>query len=408
MKKKNMSCWRSGWIVFCSILLIACNNTDAQSGTSEMQADDSYQMVDHDASNETRALLANLYRIKNNHMLFGHQDTLAYGVKWQGEEGRSDIKDVTGSFPALYGWELGGLGIGQEANLDKVNFANMQRWIKEVYLRGGVNTISWHMYDPVTGHNSWTKDASVQHLVPGGKAHDKFKQYLDTFVAFNQQLKVTDKQGNQVSVPIIFRPWHEHTGDWFWWGKGHTAEKDYIALWRFTVDYLKSQGVHNLIYAYSPDRGRIALDNYEADYLYGYPGDDYVDVLGIDTYTDLGRDESITVAQQKDNFRRTLEYTVELANKKHKLPAVSEGGWDGIKADNYWTDRILDVVTHNDTTRQIAYLMVWRNANKQRENKDHFYAPYPGHPSADNFKQFYADPYTLFEDSLPDMYRLHR
>ncbi|WP_438863500.1 glycoside hydrolase family 26 protein [Neptunicella sp.] len=404
MNIKNKLLGRSFVVTICALLSSACSSDMAAVSQTDKTAQ-SYNMVDPQASTETRALLANLYRIKDQHMLFGHQDTLAYGVNWEGEEGRSDIKDVTGSFPALYGWELGGLGMGQKENLDKVNFANMQRWMKQVYLRGGVNTVSWHMFDPVTGQNSWHKNASVQQLIPGGKAHQKFKQYLDTFVAFNQQLKVTNKQGKQVSIPLIFRPWHEHTGDWFWWGKGHTAEQDYIALWRFTVDYLKSQGVHNLIYAYSPDRSRINLDNYQADYLYGYPGDNYVDVLGIDTYIDLGRDENISVEQQKDNFRRTLEYTVEIAKQKHKLPAVSEGGWDGIKDNQYWTNRILDVVTQNETTRQIAYLMVWRNANKQREHKEHFYAPFVGHPSADNFKQFYADPYTLFEDNLPDMYQ---
>ena len=240
---------------------------------------------------------------------------------------------------------------------------------------------------------------------PGGDHHEKFKQYLDTFVAFNKQLTVTNEAGKEVTVPIIFRPWHEHTGEWFWWGKGHTAEADYIAMWRFTVDYLKAQGVHNLIYAYSPDRGRISLDNYAADYLYGYPGDEYVDVLGIDTYKDMGRDPNITVAEQKDGFRQTLEYTVELANSKHKLAAVSEGGWDGLTDENYWTDRILDVVKTNDKTRQIAYLMVWRNANKAREKRDHFYAPYPGHVSADNFKLFHKDDFTLFEDQLPPMYK---
>ena len=381
--------------------LLGCGSQLQQSNDNNV----SLAMVDKQATAETRALLVNLYKLRDQHMLFGHQDTLAYGVHWQDEEGRSDIKDVSGSFPALYGWEIGGLAKNEPVNLDKVDFAKMQRWIREIYLRGGVSTISWHMYDPVTGDNSWSKAPSVKRLIPGGDHHEKFKQYLDTFVNFNRQLVVTDNTGEQVQVPIIFRPWHEHTGEWFWWGKGHTEEQDYISLWRFTVDYFKQQGVHNLIYTYSPDRGRIDLDNYAEDYLYGYPGDDYVDILGIDTYKDLGRDPSVSVEQQKHDFRRTLEYTVELANQRHKLAAVSEGGWDGLTDDNYWTDRILDVVKSNEKTRQIAYLMVWRNANKAREQRDHYYGPYPGHVAADNFKQFRGDSFTLFEDDLPPLYR---
>jgi mannan endo-1,4-beta-mannosidase len=47
---------------------------------------------------------------------------------------------------------------------------------------------------------------------------------------------------------------------------------------------------------------------------------------------------------------------------------------------------------------------VWRNANRQQENRDHYYAPFPGHPSSENFVEFKNHPYVLFEDELPDLY----
>lgn len=55
-------------------------------------------------------------------------------------------------------------------------------------------------------------------------------------------------------VPVLFRPFHEHTGNGFWWGKGNCTAEEYIALWRFTLEYLRdTKGVHNLLYVYSPD-----------------------------------------------------------------------------------------------------------------------------------------------------------
>ena len=87
--------------------------------------------------------------------MFGHQDDLAYGVGWKYEEGRSDIKDVTGDYPAVYGWELGHLEIDKPVNLDSVPFKKMQQLIKKGYERGGVITISWHLNNPLTGKSAW-------------------------------------------------------------------------------------------------------------------------------------------------------------------------------------------------------------------------------------------------------------
>ena len=63
--------------------------------------------------------------------MFGHQDDLAYGVGWKYEKGRSDIKDVTGDYPAVYGWELGHLEIDSPYNLDSVPFNTMQQLIRD-------------------------------------------------------------------------------------------------------------------------------------------------------------------------------------------------------------------------------------------------------------------------------------
>ncbi|MEJ0101955.1 MAG: glycosyl hydrolase [Bacteroidota bacterium] len=110
--------------------------------------------ADNNATKETIQLYRNLKRVINIGILFGHQDDLAYGTGWKYEEGRSDIKDVTGDYPAVYGWELGGIELDHDVNLDSVPFNKMKQFIQDGYRRGGVITISWHLNNPLTGKNS--------------------------------------------------------------------------------------------------------------------------------------------------------------------------------------------------------------------------------------------------------------
>lgn len=393
--------WVAMWLALSLLGLLACSDSPLNSCSDSA-------LVDHRASLETRALYQNLKRLSPDHLLFGQQDALAYGVLWEGDEDRSDARDVTGSHPALYGWELGNLELSAEENLDRVNFARMRQWIQAAYERGGVNTISWHMNSPVTAGNAWDTRATVADILPGGAAHDKLKAYLDTFVAFNEQLALLDEHDQKRYIPIIFRPWHEHNGDWFWWGKGATSEADYIALWQFTVNYLRDRkGQHNLIYAFSPDRSRMDINHFRRDYLYGYPGDKYVDVMGLDNYWDMGHPENkASPEQQATELAQSLQGLVEIALERDKIAALSESGMNALPDATFWTKRLLRAIKTNAQTKQLAYMMVWRNANREREGREHFYVPYPDHEGAGDFRAFAHHSLILFEDELPNMYVL--
>ncbi len=400
---------RATALLILGVFFVGCDQQSAAptAAPSSTEKHYSHKLSDKNASPETLALYNNLAGLRGKQMLFGHEDSLAYGVNWEGDLDRSDIRDVTGSNPAVYGWELGGLELGHEKNLDGVNFKQMQEWIKAGYSRGGVITISWHMYSPVSGANSWDKTPTVHELIPGGGKHEEFKAYLDTFVAFNEALASTDAAGNKNYIPIIFRPWHEHNGDWFWWGKGYVSEQDYISLWQFTVKYLRDEkGLHNLIYAFSPDRSRIDLSKFDSDYLYGYPGDEYVDVIGLDNYWDLGHQANTASAdEQKAGFIASLKGIVKIAQRLNKIAALTETGNNGVSIPNLWTERILNPILADEEAKQITYLMVWRNANTAREKTVQSYAPYPGQATEEDFKAFFAHPYVLFESELPELYR---
>ena len=357
-------------------------------------------LVDKLATNKTLALFNNLRSISASKVLFGHQETTAYGIGWVNEGGnnKSDVKKVCGDFPAIYGWDIG--DIGQGKNLDGVPFNQIKVLIKDAYDRGGVNTISFHQDNPVSGGHAWDTTRAVPHLLPGGPNHKDYTERLNLVAEFLKDLKADDGS----FIPVIFRPYHEHNGDWFWWGKGPSDEEDFIALWQFTVNYLKNKkNVHNLLYAFSPDRSRIKDAANPGEYLYGYPGDDYVDIIGVDNYFDVGSHwNKKPLKEQSVSFINSLEVVVKLAEQRGKIAALTETGLDKLHIDGWWSDVILAGINANETTRRIAYLSVWRNANTE-----HFHAPYPGHKSVDDFIKFFSHPITVFESELPDMYKLN-
>ena len=166
--------------------------------------------------------------------------------------------------------------------------------------------------------------------------------------------------------------------------------------------------VHNLLYAFSPDRSRMNIDRFKEDYFYGYPGDDFVDIIGFDNYWDVGHPANNTSEDEKQEaFIQSLTQLVEIADSLNKIPALTETGSEGIPNPNWWIEKLATGITSNENTKRIAYVHVWRNANKERygEGRDHFYASHPNHKSATNMKEFRDMEIFLFENELPMMYK---
>lgn len=132
---------------------------------------------------------------------------------WKYRPGRSDIKDVTGDYPAVYGWELGRLELDHTVNLDSVLFVKMKGLIRAGYERSGVITISWHLNNPLTGATAWDPaKGTMASILPGGGKHALYKAWLDKVAAFLQDLK--GRRGEY--IPVVLRLFHEINGDWFW------------------------------------------------------------------------------------------------------------------------------------------------------------------------------------------------
>lgn len=338
-------------------------------------------------------LLENLKAARGKVTLFGHQDALAYGIGWKYTDGESDTKRTAGDFPAIFGWELGGIELGREVNLDSVPFDKMREFVIWVHKNGGVNTFSWHAFSAVDEtKTAWaTDEVVVKHILPGGAHHDVFKGHLDKLAEFFATLKTPEGE----LIPFIFRPWHEMDGSWFWWGAQLCSPEEYQQLFRFTIEYLHEKGITNFLTAYSPDRNFST----EEEYLTWYPGDDIVDILGVDNYWDLQPSES---DEGLKNAIMKLEIVVKYANKTGKVAAFTETGSDRILDPVWFTQKLAAALNASELTRQIVYVLVWRN-----HDLNHFYVPYPAHPAADDFRAFVGQEHILLLEEWKEFKESH-
>lgn len=341
-------------------------------------------LSDPKATKETINLYKNLIKNQEKGYFFGHQDDLAYGVKWRYEEGRSDIKDVTNDYPAVYGWDLGRIEHKKPNNLDGVPFNNMKKWVKEIYDRGGINTISWHMDNPLTLKDSWdTTPKSFKSILPNGSKHELYKSWLDKAAKFLGTLKGSDGK----SIPILYRQFHELTGNWFWWCKNNATPQEFKEVWKFTINYLReTKKLHNLIIVYN-----TADFKSKEEFLEYYPGDDMVDMISFDKYqyTDPTKDNSFVTDVQKQ-----LKIMNEVSLEHHKPMAIAETGYEQIPYANWWTKTLTEAIGNY----KISFVLVWRNHGwQENEKKMHYYAPYKGQISEKDFVEFYNKENTFFQ-----------
>lgn len=324
-------------------------------------------------------LLKRLKRLQRQGIMVGHQDDPVYGRTWKWEQGRSDVKDVCGDYPAVMGFELGSLELGKDKNLDGVPFDRMREEIISQHERGGISTLSWHPWNPVTGNNAWDPTGqAVTAVLPGGARHGLFDEWLGTVARFLGSLKTPEGR----AVPVIFRPWHEMSGGWFWWGKGRCTPEEYVRLYRYTHDQLtKKYGLKNIVWAFSPNGGAD-------DYLECYPGDRYVDLLGVDIY-DFNNDDAQYVA----TLKRELSRLTRIGKEHKKLVALTETGKQRLATPDWFTHVLWPTLSQYP----MCYVLFWRNA---WDNEKELYVAYPGHPTAEDFKAFYRLPRTLFVNDI--------
>jgi len=339
---------------FVVLLLVSCAD-DASSDEilfSTTGINENGRLADERAHDETIELRTDLVQIGRSGVAFGHQESTAYGFNWthSGFPSNSDVLRVAGDYPAV---------------------------IKEAHEAGSIITISWHADNPISGRSSWHIAGEVNRILEGGDSHERLDFYLRRVAEFMHDLVDSDGQ----PIPVIFRPWHEMNGTWFWWGSALLTPEEYQQLFRSTVEILtETYDVHNALFSYSPNCA-LSID----DYLLYYPGDEYVDLLGVDVYDFVEEESYIDIA------RTSLSTISILGNERNKPYAFTETGLENVVEDDWWTNKLYPVIKESGA----AYTLVWRN-----DRSVHWFAPFEGHASADNFREFVALPDVLLQGDI--------
>ncbi len=347
-------------------------------------------IVDKDATAQTKALLANLWAIAEKGFMFGHHDDLWYGRYWYNEQGRSDTKAVCGDYPAVCSIDFAPI---MDNRYTESENAIRRRVILEARERGEVIIACAHLNNPLTGGDSWDNSNSgvvKGILTEGSEVRKTFLSWLDRLAEFALNLK--DGDGNP--IPVIFRPFHEQTQSWSWWGSSCTTESEFKELWQMTIRYLRdTKGVHNFLYCISPQMDGDYGDGTTDRLLFRWPGDEWVDVLGMDCYHGGN-----TVA-----FTKNLDAMTKLSLEKKKPCAVSETGKESFTDVDYWTRCILSPMEG----KRVSMVVMWRNKYVGDNEADkHFFSVYPGHPSEEDFRTMYKEARSIFSGDLPAMYTL--
>ena len=115
---------------FISLVFLITSCTGKRSGPQRGETGEIGMPADTLADNQARTLYSFLRQMQGRGTMIGHEDALAYGMGWKGDAFRTDIHDVCGDFPAVFGWDLG--HIGDSANIDGVPFDRMPELYRSV------------------------------------------------------------------------------------------------------------------------------------------------------------------------------------------------------------------------------------------------------------------------------------
>ena len=352
-------------------------------------------LADPNATLETRALYSNLWAIKEEGFMFGHHDDLWCGRYWLGTEGKSDTKDVCGDYPAVLGVDFAELVDDRHASDPTTNNYKL-RSVKQAYDMGMVTIVCLHLDNPLTynsagaDHNkvggAWDntdKTVVKQILTDGSAVQTTYKEWMDRLADIVKGLKGTDGK----TIPIILRPYHEHNHTWSWWGSQCTTDQEFKDLWQSHVpEFITRDRNHPCVIAWS-------LGNELQSYYDQWPGDEWVDFLGMDCYQ--GINNAV--------FTSNLKTLSRISASKKKPCGVTETGVEGFTKATYWTENIHAPMTG----RKVSLLVTWRNKYVGTDESDkHYFSVYPGHPSAADFVSMYRQKNTFFRSDLPDMYKM--
>lgn len=226
--------------------------------------------VNLSASPEARKLLKDLKELSGKGILTGQHDYLEEPDKFNDE-----LKKTTGNYAVLHGYELGAINNQSPETIARQRQAVVDS-AKKWYNNGGIVAMTFHQSLPGTtpdwSHVSMNLDQSKfnAYVTPGTPQYKSLIADLDEVASYLGQLR-------DAGVPVIWRPYHEMNGGWFWWGK----KSNFKSLWDIMYDrFVNTHQLNNLLWTWNPN----APNEWSDPYLPYYPGADKVDILAADIY----------------------------------------------------------------------------------------------------------------------------
>lgn len=259
----------------------------------------------------------------------------------------------------------------------------MVEYMKSAASKGAMLTFSWLANNPLTGGDSYNTSCGsislLKEVVEGGSLNDIYRGWLDDLADLFTSLKVGDN-----SIPFVFRPFHEMTGKWYWWGTECNTPDEFKRAWNYTRYYLEEvKGVDNALWMFAPSKPSYYSTAYEAY----YPGDDRVDIVAFDRY---GTNDTYTSSVLED-----CELVVNFATKHNKVVAFAETGiLNGIQQDgvdkNWFKDQMLQPLIKH--CPEISYALTYTNFY----DLEFYFTPLPGQETYESFMSFYEDEHSVF------------
>ncbi|MET4780422.1 glycosyl hydrolase [Glaciihabitans sp. UYNi722] len=232
--------------------------------------------VNLNATLEARELLDTIYQVSGLRVLSGQHNT-PRDMSFFSEEAHR----ITGSYPSVWGQDF---GFAKDGDMDGVNYRQaIVDEAKKQHKAGSIITLMWHAVrpteeEPVTFLDSicagQLAEADWQELLtPGSATHTRWLDQVDLIAMFLGQLR-------DASIPVLWRPYHEMNGNWFWWG-GREGNDGYTALYRQLYDrFVTVHNLNNLIWVWNANAPRGDASGYAGF----FPGYDVVDILAADVY----------------------------------------------------------------------------------------------------------------------------
>ncbi len=311
-------------------------------------------LVNPNATAATQKVFSYLLENYENKILSG---TMAE-VNWNTNEAEM-VYQWTGKYPAMNCFDYVHIYVSPANWIDYDDITPVKDW----WDAGGLVSMMWHWnvpvedpaVDPDAGYNFYIEDNAFDAAHINDPDAWEYDVFWTDIAKVAESLKTLQQEG----IVVIWRPFHEAAGGWFWWGRDADSFK---TLWTTMFDYFQSEGLNNLIWVWT-------CQTEDEDW---YPGDNYVDIIGCDIYN---ADASASVA----------EYDEVDEEYGHKMIALTECGSVGLISEQWAAGG------------RWSWFMPWYNAEEDTTAGEH------EHADEEWWQDAMSQDFVITRDQLPDL-----